>query len=157
MKTEQSVVLVKPDALQRGLLGEIVGRFERKGLKLTGLKMMLLTDEVLDQWYEHHKDKHFFDDLKGFMKSSPVVAILWEGVEAVNVVRKLVGTTLGREAEAGSIRGDFSISQQLNLIHASDSVENGQREKKLVFEKGEEFSWQSASDCLYYSKEERNF
>ncbi len=155
MSLEQSVVLVKPDGLQRGLLGEIISRFERKGLKLAGLKMMHLTDEILDQWYEHHKDKHFFDNLKGFMKSSPVAAMLWEGIEAVEVVMKLVGTTFGRAAEAGSIRGDFSISQQFNLIHASNGVKNAEREKKLIFKDTEVIEWESAAECLHYSKEER--
>ena len=93
MTTQQSVVLVKPDALQRGLLGEIIHRFERKGIKLIGLKMMRLTDEILDKWYAHHKDKAFFGDLKAFMKSSPVVAMLWEGIDAIKVVRKIVGAS----------------------------------------------------------------
>ena len=83
MKTQQSVVLVKPDALQRGLLGEIIHRFERKGMKLIGLKMMRLTDEVLDEWYVHHKEKAFFGDLKKFMQSSPIVTMLWEGIGAI--------------------------------------------------------------------------
>lgn len=154
MTTQQSVVLVKPDALQRGLLGEIIHRFERKGIKLIGLKMMRLTDEILDEWYVHHKDKAFFADLKEFMKSSPVVAMLWEGIDAIRVVRKIVGATSGREAEAGSIRGDFSISQQLNLIHASDGQEAAAKEQKLIFEDKEVIDWQSAEECLLYSKEE---
>lgn len=154
MTTQQSVVLIKPDALQRGLLGEIIARFERKGLKLVGLKLMRLTDEILDQWYVHHKDKAFFADLKNFMQSSPIVAMLWQGVDAVMVVRKLVGATSGREAEAGSIRGDFSVSQQLNLIHASDGVDSAKKEKELVFKAQEEIDWQSAAECLYYSREE---
>ncbi|MBU1085382.1 MAG: nucleoside-diphosphate kinase [Candidatus Beckwithbacteria bacterium] len=154
MRLEQSVVLVKPDGLQRGLLGEIIQRFEKKGLKLVGLKMMRLTDGILDEWYSHHKDKGFFDELKNFMKSSPIVAMLWEGIDSVMVVRKLVGSTSGREAEAGSIRGDFSISQQLNLIHASDGVETAKKERKLVFEDKEIIDWQSAEECLFYSREE---
>ncbi|MFH2061429.1 MAG: nucleoside-diphosphate kinase [Candidatus Beckwithbacteria bacterium] len=154
MRLEQSVVLVKPDGLQRGLLGEIIQRFEKKGLKLVGLKMMRLTDGILDEWYSHHKDKGFFDELKKFMKSSPIVAMLWEGIDSVMVVRKLVGSTSGREAEAGSIRGDFSISQQLNLIHASDGVETAKKERKLVFEDKEIIDWQSAEECLFYSREE---
>jgi nucleoside-diphosphate kinase len=155
MKFEYSVILLKPDGLQRGLLGEIINRFEKKGLKLSGLKMMLLTDEILDEWYAHHKDKGFFSDLKGFMMSSPIVAMVWSGVGAIDTVRKLVGTTHGREAEAGSIRGDFSMSQQLNLIHASDGVESAEKERKLVFKDSEIIEWESASDCLIYSKEER--
>ncbi|OGD59173.1 nucleoside-diphosphate kinase [Candidatus Beckwithbacteria bacterium RIFCSPLOWO2_02_FULL_47_23] len=155
MNTQQSVVLVKPDALQRGLLGEIIHRFERKGIKLIGLKMMRLTDEILDEWYVHHKDKAFFANLKEFMKSSPVVAMLWEGIDAISVVRKIVGATSGREAEAGSIRGDFSISRQLNLIHASDGEATSAKEKKLIFQDEEVIDWQSAEECLLYSQEER--
>jgi len=154
MKVQQSVVLVKPDALQRGLLGEIIHRFERKGIKLKGLKMMLLTDEILDLWYVHHKEKAFFADLKKFMQSSPIVAMLWEGIDAIPVVRRIVGSTSGREAEAGSIRGDFSMSQQLNLIHASDSQESADKERKLVFKDEEIIDWQSAEECLFYSREE---
>jgi len=153
-KQEQSVVLVKPDGLQRGLLGEIISRFERKGMKLVGLKMINLTDEILDEWYVHHKDKGFFADLKGFMMSSPIVAMLWQGIGAIDAVRKLVGATHGREAEAGSIRGDFSMSQQLNLIHASDGVDAAQKEKGLIFDGSEVMSWESARECLVYSKEE---
>jgi len=155
MKVEQSVVLIKPDALQRGLLGEIVVRFERKGLKLVGLKMMHLTDKILDEWYAHHKDKGFFDDLKGFMKSAPIIAMLWQGMDAIAVVRKLVGTTHGREAEAGSIRGDFSISQQLNLIHASDAADTAEKERDLIFEKDDVIDWKWSAEDLYYSQEER--
>ncbi|PJC66328.1 nucleoside-diphosphate kinase [Candidatus Beckwithbacteria bacterium CG_4_9_14_0_2_um_filter_47_11] len=154
MKSQQSVVLVKPDALQRGLLGEIIHRFERKGIKLIGLKMMRLTDEVLDQWYVHHKEKAFFAGLKKFMQSSPIVAMLWEGIDAIPVVRKIVGATSGREAEAGSIRGDFSMSRQLNLIHASDGEESAKKEKGLVFSDEEVVKWQSADECLFYSSEE---
>ena len=155
MILEQSVVLVKPDGLQRGLLGEIINRFEKKGLKLVGLKMMRLTDQILDKWYIHHKGKSFFSDLKDFMKSAPIVAMLWDGIEAIDVVRKLVGTTLGREAEAGSIRGDYSMSQQLNLIHASDAVETAKKEKDLIFKDDEVFDWNTEMQCLIYSKEER--
>ncbi len=154
MNVQQSVVLVKPDALQRGLLGEIIHRFERKGMKLVGLKMMRLTDEILDEWYAHHKDKAFFSDLKKFMKSSPIVAMLWEGIDAIRVVRKIVGATSGREAEAGSIRGDFSMSQQLNLIHASDGEESAKKERHLVFSDKEVIYWQSAEEALFYSQEE---
>lgn len=154
MKLQRSVVLVKPDALQRGLLGEIIHRFERKGMKLVGLKMMRLTDKILNEWYCHHRDKAFFNDLKKFMQSSPIVVMLWEGIDAIIVVRKIVGATSGREAEAGSIRGDFSISQQLNLIHASDSEESAKKERYLVFEDQEIINWQSAEECLFYSREE---
>lgn len=153
---EQTVVLVKPDGLQRGLVGEILNRFERKGLKLVGLKMIVLTDEILDEWYSHHKDKSFFNDLKNYMKWTPIVAMVWEGLDAVPAVRKIVGTTKGREAEAGSIRGDFGMSGQQNLIHASDSTDASKNERDLLFKKEEVFTYESASECLIYAKEERN-
>jgi len=153
---EQTVVLVKPDGLQRGLVGEIIGRFERKGLKLVGIKMLLLTDTILDAWYSHHKDKSFFNDLKKYMKWTPIVAMVWEGLDAVPAVRKIVGTTKGREAEAGSIRGDFGMSGQQNLIHASDAVDAAKTERDLLFAPGEVLKYESASECLIYAKEERS-
>ncbi len=155
MQMQRSVVLVKPDGLQRGLVGEVVHRFERKGLKLVGLKMVKLTDEVLDEWYAHHKDKHFFDDLKGFMKSAPVVAMVWEGVEAISAVRKLCGITAGREAEGGSIRGDFAMSTQMNLVHAADSQETAEKELKLLFKADEIFDYEACWGPWTYSRDER--
>lgn len=154
MSMEQSVVLVKPDGLARGLIGEIIARFERKGLKLVAIKMTNLTDDVLDQWYAHHKEKPFFPSLKGFMMQSPIIAMVWEGVEAIDTIRKLVGVTKGRAAEAGSIRGDFAMSQSNNLIHASDSVDGAAKEKGLIFTRDEIFKYTSAMDVLVYSDEE---
>ncbi len=154
MPLEQTAVLVKPDGLQRGLIGEIINRFEKKGLKLVGLKMIEMTDKMLDQWYAEHKDKSFFNDLKHFMSSMPIVAMAWEGVDVVPVVRRLVGTTLGREAEAGSIRGDFGMSQQLNLIHASSDSKSAKREIEIVFTKKELFSYHGAMDAVIYAEEE---
>ncbi len=152
---KRTAVLVKPDGLQRGLIGEIISRFERKGLKLIGLKMVNMTDEQLSEWYAEHKDKSFFGDLKSFMGSMPIVAMAWEGIDAVPVVRKLVGTTLGREAEGGSIRGDFGMSQQLNLIHASANDEDAAREIKIVFEDDELFQYSSVLDTVIYADYER--
>jgi nucleoside-diphosphate kinase len=154
MANTRTAVLVKPDGLQRGLIGEIISRFERKGLKLVGLKMVQMTDAMLQEWYAEHKDRSFFSDLVGFMGSMPIVAMAWEGIDAAPVVRKLVGTTLGREAEGGSIRGDFGMSQQFNLIHASADSEAGERELKIVFEDDELFSYASAMDRLIYAEEE---
>jgi nucleoside-diphosphate kinase len=153
---QHSVVLVKPDGIQRGLIGEIIHRFERKGLKLIGIKMMRLDDQILERWYAHHKDKPFFGDLKNYMQSSPIIAMLWEGVEAVETVRKLCGVTLGRAAEGGSIRGDFAMSQQMNLIHASDSVKTAEKEEKLVFQPHEIFDYDKAEYLYVYSVEERS-
>lgn len=151
MATSRTAVLVKPDGLQRGLIGEIISRFERKGLKLVGLKMLNMTDEMLSEWYVEHKDKSFFGDLKSFMGSFPIVAMVWEGIDVIPVVRKLVGTTLGREAEAGSIRGDFGMSQQYNLIHASSSESDAKREIDIVFEADEIVEFHGAMDKVIYA------
>jgi len=155
MKMQKTAVLVKPDGLQRGLIGEIISRFERKGLKLVGLKMVSMTDAMLSEWYVEHRDKSFFGELKEFMGSMPIVAMAWEGVDAIPVVRKLVGTTLGREAEAGSIRGDFGMSQQLNLIHASSNQADAKREIDIVFNVDELFVYSGAMECVVYAEEER--
>jgi len=152
---QRSVILVKPDGIQRGLIGEIVRRFEKKGLKLVGIKMMRLDDKILEDWYTHHKDKPFFGNLRNYMQSTPVIAMLWEGVEAINTVRKLCGITLGREAEGGSIRGDFAMSQQMNLIHASDSAETAEKEEKLIFDSKEVFTYDKGEYLYVYSEEER--
>lgn len=151
MKTTRTAVLVKPDGLQRGLIGEIISRFENKGLKLIGLKMTNMSDEQLSDWYAEHKDKSFFGELKSFMGSLPIVAMVWEGIDAVPVVRKLVGTTLGREAEGGSIRGDFGMSQQYNLIHASANGEDAEREIKIVFDDNELFDYASVMEAVVYA------
>jgi nucleoside-diphosphate kinase len=151
MAMQRTAVLVKPDGLQRGLIGEIISRFERKGLKLVGIKMVDMTDEMLSDWYAEHKDKSFFNDLKSFMASMPIVAMVWEGLDAVAVVRKLVGTTLGREAEAGSIRGDFGMSQQFNLIHASAKVDDAEREIKIIFSDDELFDYASQMQTVVYA------
>lgn len=148
------MVLVKPDGLQRGLVGEVIHRFERKGLKLVGIKMLRLDDPVLEKWYSHHKDKPFFAGLQNYMKSSPVVAMLWEGVETVAAVRKITGTTLAREAESGSIRGDFAMSQQFNLIHASETVEIAKKEESLIFNSEEIFDYPRTVDPHIYTEEE---
>lgn len=138
---ERSVVLVKPDGVQRGLIGEVIHRFERKGLKLIGLKMISLTDGILNEWYAHHSDKPFFGGLKNYMKSYPVIAMLLEGKDVVATVRKMIGATRARDAEPGTIRGDFGMSQQYNLIHASETIEIAKKEQGLIFSKEELFEW----------------
>ena len=155
MSMQKTVVLVKPDGLQRGLIGEIISRFERKGLKLIGLKMVRLNDEILDIWYAHHKEKSFFNDLKAFMTWTPIVAMIWEGQEAVSAVRKIVGVTKGYEAEAGSIRGDFAMSGSQNLIHASDEPANAEKEIGLMFRPEEMFQYENVEESLIYSDFER--
>src|SRR5438046_2593851 len=130
---DRSIVLIKPDGVQRGLIGEVIKRFEQKGLHLIGIKMISLTDAILDEWYAHHKDKPFFPSLKSYMMSYPVVAMLWQGIEAATTIRTLLGVTKGRAAAPGTIRGDFAMSQQYNLVHASESAEAAEKEEKLIF------------------------
>lgn len=152
---EQTVVLVKPDGVQRGLIGEIITRFERKGLKLAALKMISLSDALLEEWYIHHIDKPFFPGLKSYMKSYPVVAMLWEGIDAATTVRKMIGVTKAREADPGTIRGDFAMSQQYNLIHASESSEAAERERKIMFKDEDIFDWEKVDTIHVYLQEER--
>jgi nucleoside-diphosphate kinase len=151
---EQTIVLVKPDGVQRGLVGDILRRFEQKGLHIVGLKMISLDDAILDEWYVHHKDKPFFSSLKGYMMSYPVVAILLEGVEVVATVRKMIGITKARDAEPGTIRGDFAMSQQYNLIHASESVSIANKERDLIFTVNDIFKWEKTDLKHVYLEEE---
>jgi len=151
---ERTLILLKPDALQRNLLGQIIVRFENKGLKVVGLKMMKLSDALLSEHYAHHRDKPFFKDLVNFMESAPVIAIILEGVEAVNTVRILCGPTSGRKADVGSIRGDFSMSGQHNIIHASDSLETATQEIQRFFNEEEIFEYQKMDLNAIYSQEE---
>jgi len=152
---EQTVVLVKPDGVQRGLVGEIISRFEHKGLKLASIKMISLTDAILDEWYAHHKDKPFFPSLKSYMKSYPIVAMLWEGIDAASTVRTMIGITKAREAAPGTIRGDFAMSQQYNLIHASEDVTAAEREQRIIFQESEIFDWEKVDDVHIYLEDER--
>ncbi|MBI5225648.1 nucleoside-diphosphate kinase [Candidatus Micrarchaeota archaeon] len=153
---EQTFVLLKPDAVQRGLLGQITSRLEQKGLQLVGMKMLQLDDAILDEHYAHLKDKPFFAGTKSFMKSAPVVACVWHGKEAVDVVRALCGATNSRKAAPGTIRGDLGISIQANLIHASDSIDTAKAEVKRFFKKDELFHYQKVMDPFLYSKDEKS-
>jgi len=152
---QRTVVLLKPDSIQRGLIGEIIHRFERKGLKLVGLKMMAVSDALLEEHYAHHKDKPFFAGLKKFMSSAPIVCVLLEGIDAVKVVRKMAGLTSGREAELGSIRGDFSMSTSANIIHVSDTEAAAREEETRFFKKDEIFDWESAVAPYLYGEDEK--
>jgi len=143
---EKSLILVKPDGLQRGLVGEIISRFERKGLKIIGLKMFSIEDAKLEEHYDFLVDKPFFGDIKDYMQSSPLVAIALEGGEgSVAAIRILVGTRLGQEAPAGTIRGDFGVNVGRNLIHGSDAQETAQTEIALWFKDEELVPWQPHS------------
>ena len=152
---ERTLILLKPDALQRNLLGQIIIRFENKGLKLVGLKMMKLNDALLSEHYAHHKDKPFFKDLVDYMGSAPVIAIVLEGIEAIDTVRILCGPTSSRKADVGSIRGDFSMSGQCNIVHASDSTENAENEIGRFFAEDDLFDYDKIDKAFVYSDDER--
>lgn len=149
---EKSLIIIKPDAVQRNLIGEIVGRFEKKGLKIVGLKMMSVEDATLEEHYAHIKDKPFFPGIRDFMKSSPVVVIALEGINAISAIRLLVGPTKAWEANAGTIRGDFSLSTQSNIVHASDSIENGILEVERFFRQEEMFTYQKIDTDFVYAE-----
>lgn len=148
------VVLIKPDGMQRGLIGEVIKRLEQKGLHLVAIKMSRMTDQVLDKWYGHHKDKPFFPRLKQYMMQTPVVAMVLNGVDTATTIRTLLGVTKGRDAIPGTIRGDFAMSQQYNLVHASESKEAAEKEQSLIFTQEEIFFWQKQDLQNIYAEEE---
>jgi nucleoside-diphosphate kinase len=131
--SERSLVLVKPDAIRRGLLGEIISRFERKGLVIEALVLRTMDAELADQHYAEHVEKPFYPPLKEFMTGGPLVAMVLSGDQVIDVVRALVGATDGRKAAPGTVRGDLSLSNRENLVHASDSPESAKRELGLWF------------------------
>jgi nucleoside-diphosphate kinase len=130
---DRTLILVKPDAFERGLTGEVLARFERKGLRIVALKAMELERELAERHYDEHREKPFFSDLVEFITGGPLVAIVLEGHEAVTAARQVIGATNPLEAAPGSIRGDFALEVQTNLVHGSDSPESAQREVGLFF------------------------
>lgn len=152
---ERTLIILKPDAIQRGLIGDIVSRFEHKGLKLLGIKMMRLDSAMLKAHYSHIADKPFYAGIEQFMQSSPVVLMAWEGFECVESVRILVGATNPRLADAGTIRGDLAIGQGRNLIHASDSKASGESEINRFFDKKELFEYDKSEYIQIYEDYER--
>ena len=130
---ERTLILVKPDAFARGLTGEIIRRFESKGLKITALRHMQVTEDLAKQHYAEHEGKPFFGELVGFITSGPIVAMVLEGDQAIKAARQVIGATNPLEAAPGSIRGDFAIEVGQNMVHGSDSPESGEREAKLFF------------------------
>lgn len=153
---ERTLIILKPDTVQRGLVGEVSQRLEKKGLKLIGIKMMRLDSALLRAHYAHIVDKPFYKGIEEFMQSSPVVVMAWQGFECVNSVRTLVGATNPRLADAGTIRGDLAIGQGRNLIHASDSKENGEEEIARFFAKDEIFDYDKSEYDHVYEPYERS-
>ena len=133
---ERTLILLKPDAVQRGLTGQILSRFETKGLKIVAMKLMKITPELAAKHYEAHRERKFYPGLVKFMTSSPVVALALEGIDAIKICRTLMGATFGADAAPGTIRGDFGVSRSYNLVHGSDSPEAAARELKLFFPEG---------------------
>ena len=152
---EKSLIIIKPDAIQRNLAGEIITRLEHKGLKIVGLKMMNLHDALIEEHYAHIKDKPFFPGIRDFMKSTPVLVMAVEGINAVSAIRLLVGPTKAWEANAGTIRGDFSLSTQSNLVHASDTVEAGETEIKRFFKSDELFMYNKVDIDFVYAEHKK--
>ena len=134
---QKTLVLLKPDCVERRLIGEIIRRFENKGLNVIAMKMLRVTPELSKQHYAEHVSKSFYPNLETFITSSPIVALALEGLEAIRVIRDMLGATNGLKAAPGTIRGDFSSSRQMNLVHASDSEESAVRELALYFQPSE--------------------
>lgn len=149
MPAERTLILFKPDAVQRRLVGRILQRFEDKGLKVAAMKLMQISRELAEKHYAPHKGKPFFEPLVKFMTGAPVVALVLEGPNAIDVARKLMGATFGFKAEPGTIRGDFGISNQFNLVHGSDSKESAEREVGLFFSSKEILEYRTADEALH--------
>ena len=147
---ERTLIILKPDALQRGLSGEIITRMERKGLKIIGIKMINVDSAVLKAHYAHIADKPFYADVEKFMKSSPVIVMALEGQECIDSIRIIVGATDPRKADAGTIRGDLALATGRNLVHASDSKENGAEEVSRFFNEDELFAYDKSEYMHVY-------
>jgi len=152
---ERTVILVKPDAIHRGIATEVLHPFEKRGLKLIACKMMLCSDDLLREHYEHLVDEDFFDALRVLMTSAPIIATCWEGVDAVATVRAMCGETLARRASAGTVRGALAMSVQANVVHTSDSPESAVVEVRRFFAATEVFEYERAIDEFIYSPAER--
>lgn len=146
--SERTLVLAKPDAVARGLVGEIISRLEARGLKLAGLKMIWVDENLAHRHYSAHVGKPFFEGLVKYITSLPVVAMVWEGPSAVSVVRNTMGATNPVQAQPGTIRGDFGLDISNNLVHGSDSVESAQREIGLFFKEEELFDWKRPHEAF---------
>jgi len=155
MSIERTLILFKPDAVQRRLLGRLLSRIEDKGFQIVGLKMLQVTPDLAKQHYAEHVEKPFYPHLEAFITAAPVVALVVEGVEAISVMRNLMGSTNGREAAPGTIRGDFGTSRQMNLIHGSDGPEAAAREIKIYFDDAELCSYQSTLSEWLVAEDEK--
>ena len=150
---QRTFLAIKPDGVQRGLIGEVISRFEQKGFKLIGMKFMKVTNDLAQKHYAEHKSKPFFKGLVDFITSGPVVAMVWEGKDVINTIRKMMGKTNPLEADLGTVRGDFGIDIGKNVVHGSDGEESAKREISLFFSQEELISWNKDSDEWMYEKQ----
>ncbi len=150
MSLERTLIILKPDAVQRNLVGEIVSRFERKGLQIVGMKLMKIPQQLAETHYESHKGKGFYPGLVKFMTSSPVIVMALAGKDSIAIARNMMGATFGSKAAPGTIRGDLGVSNSFNLIHGSDSPEAAQRELSLFFRPDELIEWSPAGQGWVY-------
>lgn len=148
MAIERTFVMIKPDGVARRLVGECIRRFEQRGLKLIAIKMQILTREKAEEHYQEHKGKDFFESLVGFICSGPTVQMVWEGEDAINQVRSMIGNTNPLKSAPGTIRGDFALITQMNIVHASDKPESAEREISLYF---------SPQDILEYKADDEKW
>lgn len=151
---EKTLLLIKPSAMQRGLIGEVISRLEKKGLRMAGMKMMMMSEDLIKEHYAHLLDKPFFPKIKNSMTATPLIACCIEGVGVVDVVRKLTGATNGREALPGTIRGDLSSSISENIVHTSDSLENAIIEVNRFFKAEEIFEYRQVAHSFIYAGDE---
>jgi nucleoside-diphosphate kinase len=151
---EQTLIIIKPCAIRRDLIGEIIHRFEMKGMQLCGIKMMQLDDKILDEHYAHLVARPYFQRIKNSMMKTPVVLSVWKGVDIVDIAHHMAGATNGREAAPGTIRGDYSVSIQENIVHTSDTVENAKLEIARFFKSEEVFDFNQLSNSVLYAENE---
>lgn len=152
---EKSLIIIKPDGIQRNLVGEVINRFEKKGLKIVGIKMMPLEDALIAEHYSHIKDKPFFPGIQDFMKECPVIVMALEGINAISSIRLIVGPTKAWEANAGTIRGDFSLSTQSNIVHASEDSVAAEVEVKRFFKDEELFDYKKIDTDFIYAEHKK--
>ncbi len=150
METEQTLVLIKPDGVQRGLIGEVIARYERKGLKIAGMKLLQLPSDAAEELYVVHQGKSFYDVLIEFITSAPIVALAIEGRGAIELVRIINGETDPKKSQPGSIRGDFSINITHNVVHASDSLRSAERELEIVFAPDERYNYHRIDETILH-------
>lgn len=150
--SERTLVIIKPDCVQRHLAGEVIGRFEKKGLKLVAAKFIQVSEELARQLYDVHRGKPFFEGLVKFLSSAPIFVMVWEAEGVIDIVRKMMGATFGCDAEPGTIRGDFGCSKGYNLVHGSDSAESAEQEIKLFFRPSEIVDYKLTDEDWLYGK-----